>query len=300
MGVLTIKIPKAFSGEFKARREEVTEVTQKAMLEVLTKQDILHYFTGGQTPNGDTRRAVPEVVEKIFGYLDMDALTQARAVSLAWKGFVDSKTPYWKTMTSKKFPKAATDGRLDIVERMIEYGEPQGFTHALESAVTHAHTNIVKRILPLMDRKYIVKPLEKYGFTFLRLGAIGVWGGVPGTRVWKPECTEIFKMLIEHFYDKNPRIRFGTTPMHYAAQWGHKDCVKVIMDAVEEEWEKCPEDGDGSTPLHLAAKGGHIETCRLINEYLPENKNKKNDAGKTPANLARERGHTEIVELFNN
>ena len=42
--VLTIKIPKAFSGEFKARRDEVTEVTQKAMLEVLTKQDILHYF----------------------------------------------------------------------------------------------------------------------------------------------------------------------------------------------------------------------------------------------------------------
>ena len=67
--VLTIKIPKAYAGEFKARRYEVTEVTQKAMLEVLTKEDIHHYFMGGQTPNGDTRPAVPQVVEKILDTL---------------------------------------------------------------------------------------------------------------------------------------------------------------------------------------------------------------------------------------
>ena len=53
-----IKIPKAFAEEFKARQDEVMEVTQKAMLEVLTKHDILHYFTGSQTPNGDNRPAV--------------------------------------------------------------------------------------------------------------------------------------------------------------------------------------------------------------------------------------------------
>merc|ERR1712177_105461 len=98
------------------------EVAQKAMLEVLTKHDILHYFTGSQTPNGDNRPAVPAVVEKIFGYLDMDALTQARRVSKEWKDLVDSETPYWKTMTSTKFAKAARDGRLDIVEQMIKYG----------------------------------------------------------------------------------------------------------------------------------------------------------------------------------
>ena len=109
---------------------------------------------------------------------------------------------------------------------------------------------------------------------------------------------EIFKMLIEHYYDKNPRTKSGQTPMHCAAQYGHKDCVKVIMDAVEEKWEKCPEDGDANTPLHLAAKGGHLETCKLINEYLPENKYKKNLAGKTPANLARKGGHNEIADLL--
>ena len=183
------------------------------------------------------------------------------------------------------------------MERMIEYGKPKDFTllQALEGAVLMAHTDIVKRILPLMDRKYIVKQLDKSGNTILHIGAVGVLGEVPGTRAWKPECTEIFKMLIEHFYDKNPRTRFGITPMHYAAQWGHKDCVKAIMDAVEEKWEKCPENADGNTPL-----GGHLETCRLINEYLPDNKNMMNNHDETPVDLARERGHTEIVDLFNN
>ena len=46
-----------------------------------TRHDILDYYKGCTTPNGDIRRALPLVVEKIFGYLDQDALTQARAVS---------------------------------------------------------------------------------------------------------------------------------------------------------------------------------------------------------------------------
>merc|ERR1719356_1077119 len=116
----------------------------------------------------------------------MDTLTQARRVSKEWNGFVDSETPYWKTMTSTKFEKAARDGRLDIVELMIEYGEPRGFTFALRGAMTRAHINIVKRILPLMDRKYIVKSLAKSGLTFLHIGALGVLGEVPGTFAWKP------------------------------------------------------------------------------------------------------------------
>ena len=54
-------------------------IGQKMLL--ATRHDILIYYKGGKTPNEDTRRAVPHVVEKIFGDLDQDALTQARAVS---------------------------------------------------------------------------------------------------------------------------------------------------------------------------------------------------------------------------
>ena len=245
---------------------------------------------------------MPAVVEKIFGYLDMDALTQARRVSKAWRGFVDLKTPHWKTMTSTKFPDAAFDGRLDIVERMIEYGKPKDFTllQALEGAVLMAHTDIVKRIFPLMDRKYIVKPLGKHQCGLLHYAAAGAWVEETDSYVWKPECWEILNILIEHFDNKNPCSTFGQTPMHLAANLGNTDCVKAIMDAVEEEFEKCPEDAVGDTPLHWAAAHGRLETCRMINEVLPDNKNMRNKAGETPADIAREEGHEEIVDLLNN
>ena len=73
-----------------------------------TRHDILDYYKGCTTPNGDIRRALPLVVEKIFGYLDQDALTQARAVSKKWRCYVDTKTPYWKTMTREIIPNSGT------------------------------------------------------------------------------------------------------------------------------------------------------------------------------------------------
>ena len=88
------------------------------------------------------------------------------------------------------------------------------------------------------------------------------------------------KILIEHFGHQIPRTINGNTPMHYAAQRGHKDCARAIMDTVEEEWEKFPTDCNANTPLHHAAEKGHLETCRMINEYIPENKNMKNEPTK--------------------
>ena len=156
-----------------------------------TRHDILDYYKGCTTPNGDIRRALPLVVEKIFGYLDQDALTQARAVSKKWRCYVDTKTPYWKAMTREIIPnsgtweedvmgrnvnrfwRAAWCGRMDIVKLMIQYGEPQNFGQALKGAVEGVQRlrnsemgliglrfqcEIVKQILPYMDKKEISKP----------------------------------------------------------------------------------------------------------------------------------------------
>ena len=55
-----------------------------------TRHDILDYYKGCTTPDGDIRCALPHVVKKIFGYLNQDALTQARAVSKKWRCYVDT------------------------------------------------------------------------------------------------------------------------------------------------------------------------------------------------------------------
>ena len=56
-----------------------------------------------------------------------------------------------------------------------------------------------------------------------------------------------------HYYLYSP-IRFGSTPLHQAAYFGHFDCAAVLLAAgalanVEEAW--------GQTPLFLAAQRAH-------------------------------------------
>jgi len=57
-------------------------------------------------------------------------------------------------------------------------------------------------------------------------------------------------VLIEHGANVNSTSRFGSTPLHQAAYFGHFDCASVLLAAgalanVEEAW--------GQTPLFLAA-----------------------------------------------
>ena len=62
-------------------------------------------------------------------------------------------------------------------------------------------------------------------------------------------------------------FRFGSTPLHQAAYFGHFDCATVLLAAgalanVEEAW--------GQTPLFLAAQRAHrfVDLQVLPNYYL--------------------------------
>ena len=78
-----------------------------------TRHDILDYY------RGDTRRHLPNVVEKIFGYLDQDTQTQARAVSKKWRWYVDTKTPYWKIMIREIIPNSGTSRKLRPEQTLV-------------------------------------------------------------------------------------------------------------------------------------------------------------------------------------
>ena len=62
-------------------------------------------------------------------------------------------------------------------------------------------------------------------------------------------CTVSFCVTLNKFV-----VRFGSTPLHQAAYFGHCDCALVLLAAgamvnVEEAW--------GQTPLFLAAQRAH-------------------------------------------
>ena len=61
--------------------------------------------------------------------------------------------------------------------------------------------------------------------------------------------------------DKNPKDKYGRTPMHLAAYFGELEIVKCIMDKLE---DKNPKNLDGQTPMHLAVQEGDYEMCKVI------------------------------------
>ena len=61
---------------------------------------------------------------------------------------------------------------------------------------------------------------------------------------------KLTKFIIENAEDKNPKNKFGKTPLH-----GDLKICQMIMAKVE---DKNPKDYKGFTPLHYAAHKGHI------------------------------------------
>ena len=101
-------------------------------------------------------------------------------------------------------------------------------------------------------------------------------------------------MVIEKLSDKNPRDKQGNTPLHVAAQSGHKMICELIVDNIK---EVNLENIEGTMPLHLAAKRGHYQICKLllVTTHQP---NQTNNALRTPLHYAAEGGHLKTCELL--
>jgi len=84
---------------------------------------------------------------------------------------------------------------------------------------------------------------------------------------------------------RNPQQ--SSSPLHFAAQAGHKQLAQSLIDNGAEI--NAP-DPNGNTPLHLAAANGHQEMCIFLLDR-GANPNAKNNAGQTPLDLATLHGH---------
>jgi cytohesin len=87
---------------------------------------------------------------------------------------------------------------------------------------------------------------------------------------------------------------FGTTPLHRAAYYGHKEIVVLLIAA---ETDVNPKNVLGTTPLHQAAARGHKEVVELLIAADADVNAKKKD-GWTPLHSAAFSGRKEIAELL--
>jgi TonB family protein len=86
----------------------------------------------------------------------------------------------------------------------------------------------------------------------------------------------------------------GNTPLHCAAENGHKDVVALLLANKAEVNAK---NNQGETPLHVAASKGKKDIAELLLAGQAD-ANAKNSDGVTALRLAEQKGNTEIAELL--
>ena len=84
------------------------------------------------------------------------------------------------------------------------------------------------------------------------------------------------------------------TPLHYAAEQGHKDIAKLLLANKADVNAKAE---DGRSPLHWAAWNGHKELVELLLAHGVQ-ANARGEDDKTPLHWASKQGHPDIVELL--
>ena len=86
----------------------------------------------------------------------------------------------------------------------------------------------------------------------------------------------------------------GTSPLHFAAQYGHADTTEVLLKAGVSRDTRTKVD---RTPLHIAAQEGHVDIVSLLITYGAD-LDAKDLLRMTPLHWAVERGHRDVVECL--
>lgn len=78
--------------------------------------------------------------------------------------------------------------------------------------------------------------------------------------------SDLVELLIRRGAEVDAREdKFGATPLHLAAYFGHKKVVQILLLAGSNVYMK---DKEGDTPLDNALAGGHREVAELIKTYM--------------------------------
>lgn len=110
----------------------------------------------------------------------------------------------------------------------------------------------------------------------------------------KPEIT---KMLLQYGVDVNARDTTRKTPLHEAAQYGHKIKVNHMRVLLEHGARVDARTIFGKTPLHVAARDGGLAHVTLLLKNGAD-VNAIDDNGYTPLHLAVIGGNVGIVKIL--
>jgi ankyrin repeat protein len=105
---------------------------------------------------------------------------------------------------------------------------------------------------------------------------------------------EVAELLLAHKARVNAKANEGDTPLHLAAFHGHTDVAELLLAGKAKVNAK---DKAGLTPLHWASRNAHKDMVALL-MARKANINAKDKLGQTPLRWATLGGHKEVAELL--
>ena len=128
-----------------------------------------------------------------------------------------------------------------------------------------------------------------------------VVGCGPGPSIHEAAAEGNIKRVKQHLVegvDVNAKFKDGWTPLHMAAEGGHREIVDLLIaKGADINATAGAGDGVGWTPLHEAAEGGHKKVVELL-ILKGADINAKNGDGRTPLDLAIEHKNAEIADIL--
>jgi ankyrin repeat protein len=104
----------------------------------------------------------------------------------------------------------------------------------------------------------------------------------------------VAELLLANKAEINARDRSGQTPLHYAAQYGQNTMAELLLNNKADVNAKTK---SSVTPLHLAAQKGYQEMAALLLANKAE-VNAKTNYGWTPLFVAAQNGHKDMATLL--
>jgi ankyrin repeat protein len=107
--------------------------------------------------------------------------------------------------------------------------------------------------------------------------------------------TECVRLLLAHGADAHARGAMGSTPLHYAAEFGHPEGLRLLVNAVA---SVDLTDMIGLTPLHFAAANNHPDAIAFLLSAGANVNHQSDDGLATPSHEAAAMGHLECLSAL--
>ena len=223
----------------------------------------------------------PHLGTQILEKLDNNSLVNCREISTWWKKFVDSDKTFWIQQIQE---------HISISNPSVQKTLQKENCESLQELAKSSKKSFNSAVINTKNKE---KPTTIEMFKWLLFDS----SIKSKCKIWDKDNSplKLVKLIINDLEDKNPWIEERVVnALSLVAQYGNLEIYELISKEFD---EKNPRDKYGYTPLHYAVRYENYNICQFITKNS-QNLDSLDILGHTPLQCAEERGFKEISKLL--